>query len=276
MKTKYYIFNTVATGIECPPSVKDELWNILYHNGILSVENFCQKTESEIRSIEGITPYMLVKFNEFLEHYGLRFGMTKEEVLEYKDRRYFLEHPEEKALLKTIHEEEMERVFKDDFLKNLPTDVREEMENEDFEDETILNSGQEKEAEEPSISGEESDEIRTSHEEARAKERMEEIDRVLFFNYDPSACIRPEEWEITLHSAAIRFMTHDSFLVKLFVPDKVRLKRAFRNAERLYELLREDASERGRQMRALNNEFIEERNSLKTNFPKLFNPYFHR
>ena len=87
---------------------------------------------------------------------------------------------------------------------------------------------------------------------------------------------RPEEWEITLHSAAIRFMTHDSFLVKLFVPDKVRLKRAFRNAKRLYELLREDASERGRQMRALNNEFIEERNSLKTNFPKLFNPYFHR
>lgn len=275
MKTKFYPYSGVMIGIKCPPSVSSKLDDILIREDIYTLDNFCQKTEDDFKVMEGMTPYILLKINDFLKTYGLKYGMTKEEIDEYRDQSYFSSHPEEKALIESTNMEEMEKVFEQDFLNNLPLEKKEKMEDENFNETEdylpIVDPVEEQKKVE-----EESDEEKQLLLEAKAKERMEEIDRILFFNYDPSASIRPEEWEITIHSAAIRFMAQDSFLTKLFVSDKKRLSRAFKNAKNLYEMLREDASERGKQVQENNKKLIIERNTLRNKFSKLFNPGFHR
>ena len=275
MKTEFYPYSSVMIGIECPPSVLSKLQDILIREDAYTLDDFCQKTEEEFKEMEGMTPYMLRKINDFLKTYGLKYGMTKEEIDEYRDQRYFSSHPEEKALVETTNMEEMEKVFEQDFLNNLSPEKKEKMENENFnETEDYLPIVDPDEEQKKVV--EESDEEKRLLLEAKAKERMEEIDRALFFNYDPSTSIRAEEWEITIHSAAIRFMTHDSFLTKLFVSEEKRLNRAFKNAKKLYEMLREDASERGKQVQKINKDLIIERNTLRSKFPNLFNPGFHR
>lgn len=275
MKTKFYPYSSVIIGIKCPPSVTKQLQNILYREEVYTLEDFCQKTEKEFKEMKGMTPYMLLKINDFLKTYGLKYGMTKEEISAYQDQDYFSSHPEEKALVDAPCVEEMERVFEQDFLNNLPPEKKEKMEDENF-NETVDYLPIVDPDEEQKKVAEESDEEKRLLLEDKAKARLEEIDKILFFNYDPSANIRAEEWEITIHSAAIRFMTHDSFLTKLFVSEEKRLSRAFKNAKKLYEMLREDASERGKQVQKINKDLIIERNTLRSKFPNLFNPGFHR
>ena len=132
MKTEFYPYSSVMIGIECPPSVLSKLQDILIREDAYTLDDFCQKTEEEFKEMEGMTPYMLRKINDFLKTYGLKYGMTKEEIDEYRDQRYFSSHPEEKALVETTNMEEMEKVFEQDFLNNLSPEKKEKIENENF------------------------------------------------------------------------------------------------------------------------------------------------
>ena len=89
MKTEFYPYSSVMIGIECPPSVLSKLQDILIREDAYTLDDFCRKTEEEFKEMEGMTPYMLRKINDFLKTYGLKYGMTKEEIDEYRDQRYF-------------------------------------------------------------------------------------------------------------------------------------------------------------------------------------------
>lgn len=254
-------------GIDCPPSVKDELQKILHSHDIFSFVDLCSKKETEVMSIEELTPYMRQKIKTFLNHYGLKFGMTKKEIGEYKDYDYYQRHPEEKSLVDGDDEVEKEDVFEKDLLSHISSDKQEEMEN--VERVIIDDNGM-------PVSEEKPDSSDLQAQEAYARKRLDELDRLLLFNYDPLVCLKADEWEITLHSAAIRFMCYDSWFTKLFVSEDKRLIRAFKNAKKLYDMLRKEASQRSDEMRVLNEKYKKEHGELRSKFPDLFKTSFYR
>lgn len=263
MKKEHCNHIYVTWGIECPPTIKKELDNILTRHSIDRVEDLCRKSEKEIMSIKDLTPYMRKKLKDFMNHYDLKFGMTMEEMNEYKDREYFLLHPEEKSLMNDNEdEEEKEKVFEQDVMAHISTDKKEEMEH--VASITIGKDGMP--VPEPHF---------CKIHEKDAPKRMDELERKLLFNYDPLVYLKPDEWEITFHSAAIRFMCHDTWLTKLFVSEEKRLKRAVNNAKKLYDMLRKDSSERSEKIRVLREKYKKEQDELRFDFPDLFTNKYH-
>ena len=119
MEKEHFNYTYVYFGLDCPPSVMDDFKKILYANGIDRTDCLCRKTEEEIMGIEGLTPYMQKKLRDFMEKYDLKFGMTDDEILEYRDYDYFKSHPEEKALFYNDDEDAMDEIFQADFLKQM-------------------------------------------------------------------------------------------------------------------------------------------------------------
>lgn len=271
MKKEHFEYTYVNIGLECPPSVKDEITKILYANGIQRIDGLCRKTEEEVMRIEGLTPYMQKKLCDFMDKYDLKFGMTDDEIREYIDYAYFESHPEEKALYDSDDEEAMDEVFQADFLKQMAKGRGEKPNYELIEVDSI--EEQQEEIPEPSTELENlivetsCDEYSMTEDEAR--EKLEELDRKEFCNYDPYSYIKPDEWEITLHSAAIRFMASDSWLSRLFLSDEKRLKRALKNAKSLYDSLRTDARQRGEKSRSIRKLCKEERKRILDRFPEI-------
>jgi len=258
MKKEHYRYNYISIGIECPPSIKKEVDSILTRHGIDRVEIFCSKSESEVMSIKELTPFMRKKIKDFMAQYDLKFGMTEQELKEYNDYEYFLRHPEEKLLVyEEDNDEEKEIVFERDLFAHLSSEKKEEMENVEcfvIDDNGLPVSNRE-------------------DKENSARNRLEELDRDLHFNYDPMSSVRPDDWEITLHSAAIRFMAQDPWFTKLFVSDEKRLTRAVRNAKKLYDLLRDEACHRSEDIISHRNKNNQERNELRLKYPNLFSHY---
>ena len=112
--------------------------------------------------------------------------------------------------------------------------------------------------------------------EDEAREKLDELERKEFCNYDPYSYIKPDEWEITLHSAAIRFMASDSWLTRLFMSDEKRLVRALKNAKSLYESLRTDARQRGEKSMVIRKQCKEERKRILDKFPEILNRKIYR
>lgn len=273
MKKEHFKYTYVSTGLDCPPSVKAALAKILYANGIDRIDGLCSKTEEEVMCINGLTPYMQKKLRDFMEKYGLRFEMTDDEIREYIDYDYFESHPEEKALYDGVDEEVMDEIFQADFLKQM---AKGRGENPDYEL-IEVDSIEEQQENRPEPSTElENPIVETSCDEDsmtedEARELLEELDRNEFCNYDPYSYIKPDEWEITLHSAAIRFMASDSWLTKLFMSDEKRLKRALKNAKSLYDSLRTDARQRGEKSRSIRRQCKEEKKRILDKFPEILN-----
>lgn len=263
MKKEHFEYTYVNIGLDCPPSVKDEFSKILYANGIQRIDGLCRKTEEEVMRIEGLTPYMQKKLRDFMEKYDLRFGMTDDEIREYIDYSYYESHPEEKALYDGVDEEAMDEVFQADFLKQM---AKRKGKNPDFEPiEVDAIDVQQEDV----IVDNSCDEDSMTEDEAR--ERLDELDRKELCSYDPYSYFKPDEWEITLHSAAIRFMASDSWLTKLFMSDEKRLERALKNAKSLYDSLRTDARQRGEKARSIRKQCKEERKRILEKFPEILN-----
>lgn len=267
MEKEHFKYTYVGTGLDCPPSIMEKLTKLLYANGIERIDGLCSKTEKEVMCIEGLTPYMQMKLCDFMDKYGLKFGMTDDEIREYKDYTYFESHPEEKALFNNCNEEAMDEIFQADFLKQMAKGRDEkpdfdliEVESFDVQQEDLLVD---------------TSCVEQSMTEDEAREKLDELERKEFYNYDPCSYIKPDEWEITLHSAAIRFMASDSWLTKLFMSDEKRLERAFKNAKSLYDSLRTDACQRGEKSRYIRKQCKEERKRILDKFPEILNKRFY-
>ena len=278
MEKEHFNYTYVYFGIDCTPSVMDDFKKILYANGIDRTDCLCRKTEEEIMGIEGLTPYMQKKLRDFMEKYDLKFGMTDDEILEYRDYDYFKSHPEEKALFYNDDEDAMDEIFQADFLKQMAKGRGKKADFETIE----LDSIEELQEDTPEPSTEQENLIvetscdEDSMTEDEAREKLDELDREEFCNYDPYSYIKPDEWEITLHSAAIRFMASDSWLTRLFMSDEKRLVRALKNAKSLYESLRTDARQRGEKSSVIRKQCKEERKRILDKFPEILNRKIYR
>lgn len=278
MEKEHFNYTYVYFGLDCPPSVMDDFKKILYANGIDRTDCLCRKTEEEIMGIEGLTPYMQKKLRDFMEKYDLKFGMTDDEILEYRDYDYFKSHPEEKALFYNDDEDAMDEIFQADFLKQMAKGRGKKADFETIE----LDSIEELQEDTPEPSTEQENLIvetscdEDSMTEDEAREKLDELDREEFCNYDPYSYIKPDEWEITLHSAAIRFMASDSWLTRLFMSDEKRLVRALKNAKSLYESLRTDARQRGEKSSVIRKQCKEERKRILDKFPEILNRKIYR
>jgi hypothetical protein len=228
--------------------------------------------------IEGLTPYMQKKLRDFMEKYDLKFGMTDDEILEYRDYDYFKSHPEEKALFYNDDEDAMDEIFQADFLKQMAKGRGKKADFETIEVDSI----EELQEDTPEPSTEQENLIvetscdEDSMTEDEAREKLDELEREEFCNYDPYSYIKPDEWEITLHSAAIRFMASDSWLTRLFMSDEKRLVRALKNAKSLYESLRTDARQRGEKSSVIRKQCKEERKRILDKFPEILNRKIYR
>lgn len=261
MKKEHFKYTYVSIGLDCPPSVRDALTKILYANDIDRIDVLCRKTEEEVMCIDGLTPYMQKKLRDFMDKYDLRFGMTDDEIREYIDYDYFESHPDEKALYDGVDEEAMDEIFHADFLKQMAKGRGEKTNFDPIELDSI--------DEQQEVLIVETSSEKDSMTEDEAREKLEELDRKEFCNYDPYSYIKPDEWEITLHSAAIRFMASDSWLTKLFMSDEKRLVRALKNAKSLYDSLRTDARQRGEKSRSIRKQCKEERKRILDKFPEI-------
>ena len=265
-------------GLDCPPSVKEAFKKILFANGIDKIDGLCRKTEEEVMRIEGLTPYMQKKLRDFMEKYDLKFGMTDDEIRDYIDYAYFESHPEEKALYDGVDEEAMDEIFQADFLKQMAKGRGKKINFEPIEVESI----EEQQEDKPEPSTEQVNLIvetscdEDSMTEDEAREKLDELERKEFCNYDPYSYIKPDEWEITLHSAAIRFMASDSWLTRLFMSDEKRVVRALKNAKSLYESLRTDARQRGEKSSVIRKQCKEERKRILDKFPEILNRKIYR
>ena len=263
MKKEHFKYTYVHIGLDCPPSIMDKFENILYANGIDKIDCLCRKTEKEVMGIKGLTPYMQKKLREFMEKYGLKFGMTDDEIREYIDYTYFESHPEEKSLYEGVDEQAMDEIFQADFLKQMAKGRGKETNIEPIDVDSI-------DVQQEDLIVETSCDV-DSMTEDEAREKLDELDRKELYNYDPCAYFKPDEWEITLHSAAIRFMASDSWLAKLFMSEEERLERAVKNAKSLYNLLRTDARQRGETSRTIRKQCKEERKRILDKFPEILN-----
>ena len=246
MKKEHFEYTYVNIGLDCPPSVKEAFKKILFANGIDKIDGLCRKTEEEVMRIEGLTPYMQKKLRDFMEKYDLKFGMTDDEIRDYIDYAYFESHPEEKALYDGVDEEAMDEIFQADFLKQMAKGRGKKINFEPIEVESI--EEQQEDKPEPST---------------------EQVNLIVETSCD-------EDWEITLHSAAIRFMASDSWLTRLFMSDEKRLVRALKNAKSLYESLRTDARQRGEKSMVIRKQCKEERKRILDKFPEILNRKIYR
>ena len=263
MTKQHFEYTYVFIGLDCPPSVEVTFKKILFANGIDRIDTLCRKTEEEVMCIDGLTPYMQKKLRDFMDKYDLKFGMTDDEIREYIDYTYFKSHPEEKALYDGVDEEAMDTIFQADFLKQMAKGGGKKSDFEPIQVDSV--EGQQEEL----IVETSCDEVPMTEDDAR--EKLDELDRKEFYNYDPCTYFKPDEWEITLHSAAIRFMASDSWLAKLFMSDEERLERALKNAKSLYDSLLTDARQRGEKSRSIRKQCKEERKRILDKFPEILN-----
>ena len=170
------------------------------------------------------------------------------------------------ALMKNMNlsiEEAMDAILQADFLKQMAKGGGKKSDFEPIEVDSV--EGQQEEL----IVETSCDEVPMTEDDAR--EKLDELDRKEFYNYDPCTYFKPDVWEITLHSAAIRFMASDSWLAKLFMSDEERLERALKNAKSLYDSLRTDARQRGEKSRSIRKQCKEERKRILDKFPEILN-----
>ena len=66
----------------------------LFDNGIMTIAQLCAKSEADVMQINIINGKNMVCLQEALEEYGLRLGMSAEELADYK-RAYWIDYNRE-------------------------------------------------------------------------------------------------------------------------------------------------------------------------------------
>lgn len=192
-------------------------------------KELCSLTETELLSKNSITPAVIEKIKVFLEQYGLRLGMTEEELDDYMDAEYLEAHPEESE---TSYGESEIRNPTINLIEDKDTAL-EDNGNEDFykEKQTVA------ERTASSISPNES--IDQPFDENR-----EAVKAVRQTYNDPLEWLRNDDWEWYAHQARLFLLINQPWYIKCFVPFKKRLGRAFKQADELIAKYRIDMAAR--------------------------------
>ena len=267
----------VINKMDIKPSIKSAIRKRLRFHRFWNIEDLCSKSEEELLQILDSDDKSLEVFKKYLRGYGLSLGMSEKDLLDYQDAEYYERHPEEKSQIDTVPNEDAPLKALQE--ENLVVSVEEAL---DGSEEKALYDGvdgesiEEQQEDKPEPSTEQVNLIvetsfdEDSMTEDEARDKLDEINRKELYYYDPYEYFKPGDWEITLHSAAIRFMASDSWLTRLFMSDEKRLVRAIKNAKSLYESLCADAHQRGEKSRVIRKQCKEERKRILEKFPEIF------
>lgn len=214
----------VCEGIDIRPSLLEKIKKDMRDLGTWNYKSLCSLTETDLLSMDSITPAVLDKIKVLLGQYGLRLGMTEKELDDYMDAEYLEEHPEESTTSKptiSIIEEQV-----------TATNLKDKV-NDDFY------------KEEQTVTGKPASCI-SLHESTDQSfdENKEAVKAVRQTYQDPLERFCNADWEWYGHQARLFFLTSQPWYIKCFVPFKKRLKRAFKHADELISEYRTDMATR--------------------------------
>ncbi len=81
------------------PSQRKTIRDALWAKGVRKYKDLCAMKEDDFKSLPFVDDTLHAKVKAHLEGYGLRFGMTEDEMLVYMDEEYLAEHPEEAEIV---------------------------------------------------------------------------------------------------------------------------------------------------------------------------------
>ena len=175
------------------PSQRDKLQHILYNNGARFIRQLCKMSYDEFIAIPELTPEIKQAVISSMAKYGLKVGMTEQEIISYIDEDYLKEHPESDSEGSIIPE-----------IQNKTEQEEEKPSEEDLvEDDNPIE-------EEIPIEAEEDDKPNKTIEE-----RLLSLERDLVLNYDPIQ-FHPNDLEYTFHLNAINELYNQPWWKKLF------------------------------------------------------------
>lgn len=121
------------------PSMRDSVRSILFHNNIIHIKDVCQLEEQQFRSFLFATDDVVKRVKERMNLYGLRFGMTLDELNAYQDADYLMLHPERESDGLMADDERLSAPF--DFGKLFESDSQEDEEEKVSEPNKIEDHG---------------------------------------------------------------------------------------------------------------------------------------
>ncbi len=77
------------------PSQRKAILDAWWNEGIKQYKDLCAMKEEDFKNLPFVDDTLFAKAKAHLEEYGLRFGMTEEELIAYQDEEYLQQHPEE-------------------------------------------------------------------------------------------------------------------------------------------------------------------------------------
>jgi len=93
VNVNYYF--TIEFGDLFRPSMKDSIRDALYEQNVRTIKDVCQLEEKQFRRFPFATDDVVNRVKKRMADYGLRFGMTLDELTAYQDADFLLLHPEE-------------------------------------------------------------------------------------------------------------------------------------------------------------------------------------
>lgn len=214
-------------GIDIRPSLLVKVEKDIEALRAWNYKGLCSLTEKDLLLKKNITPAVLEKIKSFLGRYGLRLGMTEDELDAYMDAEYLEAHPEEAG---TCHKESKTSNATISFIEDKDDAmVLKDNGNEDFhkEKQTVIDETVSSTNPHDSIS-------------QPFDENKEAVKAVRQTYQEPLEWVRHDDWEWYIHQARLFLLISQPWYVKCFVPFKKRVKKAFRQADELIAKYRTD------------------------------------
>lgn len=230
-------FYQLFENMDIRSSLKEKIRRSLSESLMFDYESLCMTTERKLLSLPYITPDAVGEMKGFLSQYGLRLGMTEEEIEAYKDADYLKAHPELSVSIESTatHPEQTEDGHEEsgNIVSNAVNAV---LGDERFETSPLCGTGDTATGEQP------------------YDERKEAIKAMCETLQDPLKWFRPDDFEWSRHQTRLFLLTSQPFFVRWFVPFKYRMKMAFKQSDDMINEYRKDM--------AIRSTFI---NKLKAN-----------
>ncbi len=219
------------------PSQLDKFKANLHNSKIWNFKDLCSISEERFRQFPYVTDEIADDFNAYLSDYGLKLGMTEEELADYQDAEFFEKYPPNgKRASELIDDGACQNELIERLKKAMSTmDVASNTEIDDnIAEETIVLSS-------PlgSTSAKESEPEKAPFDPYKEKRLANAYIR----DYDPVRFSRNDmEWY--LHYARLDMLREQPWYIKAFVPFKYRVEMAFEKADVIFDKYQKDAVSR--------------------------------
>lgn len=235
-------FYQLFENMDIRPSLKEKIRSSLSESLMFDYESLCLTTEKELLSLPNITPDVVEKIKDFLSQYGLRLGMTEEDIEDYLDADYLKTHPEQSVSIASIatHKEQAE-------------DEHEESGNIVS---NAMNAGLDDGRSDTSPLCGTGDTATGGQPYDERKEAVKAMRETL---QDPLKWFRPDDFEWSRHQTRLFLLTSQPFFVRWFVPFKYRMKMAFKQSNDMISEYRKDLAIRSTFINKLKADGIYER-----------------